>query len=85
MRKEGALFVGGERVAVDFEDAAGERLELFGRDFDDADTVAPLDHGEAPGFVFEDDAGVGAAHGAQGAAGDFVGSKCGGFLCGDGW
>ena len=83
MRKEGALFVGRERVAVDFEDAAGERLELFGRDFDDADTVAPLDYGEAPSFVFEYDAGVGAAHGAEGAAGFFGGEKARLFLEGE--
>lgn len=65
----------GGRVTVDFEDAAGEGFELLGGDFDDAFVIAPLDDREAPGFVFEDDAGVGATHGAEVAAGLFVRSE----------
>lgn len=73
--EEGALFFGRERVAVHFEDAAGERLKLLGRDFDHTPDFAPLDNREAPGFVSKDDIGLGAAHGAQGAAGLFVGNE----------
>lgn len=82
MREEGALFFGGEGVAVDFEDATGEGFELLGGDFDDAAAFAPLDHGEAPGFVFEDDIGEGFAHGTQGATGFLMRSESGRFFYG---
>jgi hypothetical protein len=55
MREQCPFFLWWQRIAIDLENAPGERLELLGGNFDHATIVTPLDDREAVGFVLEHD------------------------------